>query len=307
MSRFLIHIYTGANPVSISTMCLIQAWSPSPSTSFAAQQWPLSAHIPRLPQGNAVAIAYLITRENLTPLQTSPSVFGIPASSQFNSFCRQAFLTSMPDRSLVTNYHCWAITVLISPSMQTAKWIWFCTCANFQAVCRNGYWLAQSETMSVTPLPADQILLPKYISLHCWSYWYRYNRGRGIYHLLSACRDPIFTSARLKSFFSSAFCTESIDFFPAHCCNAQGRSPRHHRSHIQETALQQLQSSLFFASCPSTPLFSSPPSVSRKWTHKKNQQLRHSTRTTAWTRAAQHTAWSELQGELETGQGVQVD
>jgi len=83
----------------------------------AAQRWPLSAGIPEWLQDNAVAVSYLITTRSFTHSQGVGSASSIPASRQFNPFHSWAFLPSMPDHSLVTNYHCWAVTNWNSPSI----------------------------------------------------------------------------------------------------------------------------------------------------------------------------------------------
>ena len=111
---FLIYTCSGTSPVSIGMGCLSPMLGQSLSPSSAAQRWPLSTDLPGFLQDNAVAISYLTSKGNITPLlRVLP---GIPASSQFNPICSWAFLPSCQIISLVTNYHCWAVTIWISPS-----------------------------------------------------------------------------------------------------------------------------------------------------------------------------------------------
>ena len=62
--------------------------------------------IPGWLQDNTVAVSYLITQGNFTPLQgvVLSLAFLLPAS--LTPSCRWAFLPSIPDHSSVTNYHC---------------------------------------------------------------------------------------------------------------------------------------------------------------------------------------------------------
>lgn len=101
---------------------------------------------------------------------------------------------------------------------------------------------------SVTPYQLTKQLL-KYIPLH----WY----GQSGAHIsldqwLQWFNFPL-GLAEIFLFFSFLHCT--IDLFPDHFWNVQGRSVRHHRSHVQEITLQYFQNSLVFICCPSSSLF----------------------------------------------------
>ena len=68
-SWFLMCTGPSTNPESAGMERLSLPLGLPPSTSSAAQRWPLSVHIPALLQDNAAAVSSVLTKGNCTPLQ----------------------------------------------------------------------------------------------------------------------------------------------------------------------------------------------------------------------------------------------
>ena len=125
-----------------------------PQPSSASQRWPLKVGPWVLAfqdglQDNAEAVSYLVTKGNFTLCKESvlSLVFLVPDSLIPSRSWTS--LPSMPEYSLVTNYHCWVVTVRISSWKVNANqdlflnWIY---CALLGWVC-----LSLSPILSMFP------------------------------------------------------------------------------------------------------------------------------------------------------------
>ena len=116
-----------------------------PQPSSAAQSWPLSVPIPGWLQENAEAMSYFITKANLRRRVVLSLVLLLPAS--LTPSCSWAFLFSMPDHSSVTYYHCWTVTIRVSPSIVFTVHHCFPT-QMISIICQWSYWSCHSRPVS---------------------------------------------------------------------------------------------------------------------------------------------------------------
>lgn len=104
-SLFPIYTVTSTNHISIGIMHTSLALGSSPSTSSAHQRWPVCAHTPQFLQHNAAA--FLISKGSSTAYHGGiRSLAFLLQAILKHSAVRPSCPLSMPDHSLVTDYHC---------------------------------------------------------------------------------------------------------------------------------------------------------------------------------------------------------